>query len=68
MAPWVAAHEAGHLMDFYYNSRHDMYDIIGKNPRKAKAVPGWEGNIMGEYFGAPDDRVRDIIKGRLDCK
>ncbi|WP_238691697.1 RHS repeat-associated core domain-containing protein, partial [Xanthomonas arboricola] len=48
--PWVAAHEAGHLMDFYYSSRDDMYDIVGRNPRKAKAVPGWEGNIMGEIF------------------
>ncbi|MBB4129828.1 RHS repeat-associated core domain-containing protein [Xanthomonas sp. 3075] len=66
--PWVAAHEAGHIMKFIYNSRDDMYDIINKNPRKAKAVPGWEGNIMGDYFGVPDDRVRNIIKDRLDCK
>jgi len=66
--PWVAGHEAGHLMKFSFNGRSDMYDIISTNPRRSTPVPGWEGNVMGEFNGVVDDRVRNIIKERLMCK
>lgn len=66
--PWVAAHEAGHLMKFKFDGRDDMYDIISQNPRQSVPVPGWEGTIMGEGRGVVDQRTRDIIKERLGCK
>ncbi|MCF7223105.1 RHS repeat-associated core domain-containing protein [Marilutibacter chinensis] len=65
--PWTYAHEAGHLMKFKFQGRYDMYDITSTNPRTSTPVPGWEGNIMGDYMGAVDDRVRDAIKAALDC-
>ncbi len=66
---WTAAHEAGHLMKFKYDGRFDMYDVVSQAPsRSTKPVPGWEGNIMAEHLGVPDDRVRDAIKKRLGCK
>jgi RHS repeat-associated protein len=66
--PWVAAHEAGHIMKFKYDGRFDMYDIVSENPRKSVPVQGWEGNIMGQFFGQPDNRARDTIKRELKCK
>ena len=66
--PWVAAHEAGHLMKFEVNGRYDMYNFSSISPRITQVVPGWEGNIMAEYMGVPDDRVRDAIKKALKCK
>ncbi|UYB52373.1 DUF6531 domain-containing protein [Xanthomonas sp. AM6] len=66
--PWVAAHEAGHIMEFKYDGRFDMYDIVSENPRKSLPVQGWEGNIMGQFFGQPDDRARGAIKRELKCK
>jgi len=68
MKPWTAAHEAGHLMKFKYDGRTDMYDVTNSNPRTTSPVPGWEGNIMAEHLGLPDDRVRDAIKRALRCK
>lgn len=55
-------------MKFEYGGRFDMYDVISQNPRRSKAVQGWEGNIMADPFGQPDDRVREIIKKELNCK
>ena len=66
--PWVAAHEAGHLMKFKYGGRYDMYELTSKVPRQGGPLPGWEGNIMGDFFGTPDDRVRDAITKALKCK
>lgn len=65
---WTAAHEAGHLMKFMIDGRTDMYDVTSTNPRSTAPVPGWEGNIMAEHLGLPDDRVRESIKRRLKCK
>jgi len=65
---WTAAHEAGHLMKFMIDGRTDMYDVTSTNPRRTAPVPGWEGNIMAEHLGLPDDRVRESIKRRLKCK
>jgi len=66
--PWMAAHEAGHLMNFRYQRRFDMYDIVeGAVPRQATPVAGWEGNIMGQWKGVVDQRVRDIIVDKLNC-
>lgn len=65
---WVAAHEAGHLMKFKYGGRNDMYEMTSSEPRRTMPLPGWEGNIMGEFPGVPDSRVRDAIKESLKCK
>lgn len=65
---WTAAHEAGHLMKFMIDGRTDMYDVTSTNPRRTAPLPGWEGNIMAEHLGLPDDRVRESIKRRLKCK
>jgi RHS repeat-associated protein len=45
--PWVAAHEAGHLMglDDHYTAWCDH------GVRKSKPNPGWGGDIMGDYNG-----------------
>lgn len=48
--------------------RTDMYDVTSTNPRRTVPLPGWEGNIMAEHLGLPDDRVRESIKRRLKCR
>lgn len=56
-------------MKFKYDGRFDMYDVVSQaTSRSTKPVPGWEGNIMAEHLGVPDDRVRDAIKKRLRRK
>ena len=50
---WVAAHEAGHLMgsrDHY----DEWYDEKGK--RHTDPKPGWDDNIMGEYWGKVEEK------------
>lgn len=59
--PWVAAHEAGHLMgiDDHY---HDWYED-GK--RKSEPCPGWEGDIMGDFKGKASSKdIEELLKGR----
>ncbi|QWF15380.1 RHS repeat-associated core domain-containing protein [Lysobacter capsici] len=66
--PWVASHEAGHLMKFKFDGRDDMYNITSTNPRKSVPEPGWEGTIMADGFGVVDQRTRDAIISALGCK
>ena len=56
--PWMAAHEAGHLMGL-----GDMYvDLPG---RGSVALPGHEGTIMGDIGGRVTDDDRKMIKSKL---
>ncbi|MGY0634713.1 RHS repeat-associated core domain-containing protein [Luteimonas sp. A478] len=58
--PWVAAHEAGHLM-----KQGDRYD----EPVRGTAIPhpGWEGTIMAEHLGAATSRDRQGVVDALGC-
>ena len=57
---WVVGHETGHLMQL-----DDEY-IEGKGEngvRKTTPKKGWEGNIMGEFWGTVDERnINDILR------
>lgn len=58
--PWVAAHEAGHLMKL-----NDRYT----EPTKGHTIPqpGWEGTIMAEHMGAVTPADRQGVLDALGC-
>lgn len=51
--PWIAAHEAGHLMLL-----SDRYMDRGG---KSLAFPGSEGSMMGSYGGKATDAERKMV-------
>ena len=58
--PWVAAHEAGHLMKL-----DDRY--IELEPGKTAPQPGWERTIMAEHMGEATERDRRNVFDALNC-
>ena len=58
--PWVAAHEAGHLMKL-----NDRYT----EPVRGTTIPnpGWEGTIMAQYMGAVTSADRQGVLDALGC-
>ncbi len=58
--PWVAAHEAGHIMQL-----DDRYVEAG--PGNVDVQPGWEGTIMAEHLGEVTSADRQAVLGVLDC-
>ncbi|WP_240095713.1 RHS repeat domain-containing protein [Thermomonas flagellata] len=58
--PWVAAHEAGHLMKL-----PDRY--TEPTPGHTIPQPGWEGTIMAEYMGTVTSADRQGVLDALGC-
>jgi RHS repeat-associated protein len=56
--PWVAAHEAGHLMGIGDRYKDDANGI-------SRANPGFEGTIMGSYGGKATNLARTEIAGKI---
>jgi hypothetical protein len=59
--PWVAAHEAGHLMKL-----PDDYQDNAEG--KSIATPGTEGNMMSTYKGTVKDSERKAAAIACGCK
>ncbi|MEE7565294.1 RHS repeat-associated core domain-containing protein, partial [Xanthomonas sp. Kuri4-3] len=59
-SPWVAAHEAGHLMKL-----DDRY----VEPVRGTTIPqpGWEGTIMAQHMGAVTPADRKGVLNALGC-
>jgi RHS repeat-associated protein len=58
--PWVAAHEAGHLMKL-----DDRY--AETTPGVTTPQPGWEGTIMAEHMGVVTPADRQGILDAFGC-
>jgi len=58
--PWVAAHEAGHLMRL--NDRY-VENVSGKTVPE----PGWEGTMMASHLGEVTPADRQAILDALGC-
>lgn len=59
---WVAAHEAGHLMGLPDQYTATIDPTTGQ--RQSAPNPGYEGNIMAQWGGAPNaSNIGDIVKG-----
>ena len=58
---WVAAHEAGHIMQL-----DDRYTEA--TPGKTVPQPGWEGTIMAQHMGAVTPADRQAVLDALNCK